>query len=97
MQRAWRYPGAPPGWAAGYRNVTSCYGVNGFAEELLATLKARSAERILIAFDPDEPGGRAAEVLAKRLTGEGFACFRLRFPKGMLEYHAQKNGQLCVP
>ena len=32
-------------WAAGYRNVTSCYGVNGLTEELLAALKpaARSA------------------------------------------------------
>jgi DNA primase len=70
-------------WAAGYRNVTSCYGVNGFTEELLATLKTRGAQRILIAFDRDEPGDRAAEALAKRLMDEGFDCFRLQFPKGM--------------
>src|ERR1700678_4304564 len=27
-------------WAAGYRNVTSCYGVNGMTEELLGALKS---------------------------------------------------------
>src|SRR5690606_928566 len=70
-------------WAAGYRNVTSCYGVNGFTEELLAALKACGAQRILLAFDRDEAGDRAADVLAKQLIGEGLDCFRLKFPKGM--------------
>jgi DNA primase len=70
-------------WAAGYRNVTSCYGVNGFTEELLAAFKSCGVQRILIAFDRDEPGDRAAETLAKRLMAEGFDCFRLLFPKGM--------------
>jgi DNA primase catalytic core len=70
-------------WAAGYCNVTSCYGVNGFTEELLAALKSCGAQRILIAFDRDEPGDRAAEALAKCLMSEGFDCFRLQFPKGM--------------
>lgn len=69
-------------WAAGYRNVTSCYGVNGFTEEMLATFKTCGAQRILIAFDRDEAGDRAAETLAKRLTAEGLDCFRLLFPKG---------------
>ena len=70
-------------WAAGYRNVTSCYGVNGLTEELLATLKTCGAQRILIAFDRDEAGDRGAEALSKRLTAEGLDCFRLLFPKGM--------------
>jgi DNA primase len=70
-------------WAGGYRNVTSCYGVNGFTEELLAALKASRAQRILIAFDRDEAGDRGAEALAKRLMSEGLDCFRLLFPKGM--------------
>ncbi len=69
-------------WNAGYRNVTSCYGVNGCTDEILAALKACGAERILIAFDRDEAGDRAAETLAKRLMGEGLDCFRLLFPKG---------------
>jgi DNA primase catalytic core len=70
-------------WAAGYHNVTSCYGVNGMTDELLAALKACGARRILIAFDRDDPGDRATEELAKKLIGEGFECFRLLFPKGM--------------
>ena len=70
-------------WSAGYRNVTSCYGVNGFTDELLAALKACGVQRVFIAFDRDEAGDRAAEVLAKRLMGEGLECFRLLFPKGM--------------
>jgi DNA primase len=70
-------------WAAGYRNVTSCYGVNGMTEELLGTLKSCGAQRVLVAFDRDEAGDRGAETLAKRLTAEGLDCFRLLFPKGM--------------
>jgi DNA primase len=70
-------------WAAGYRNVTSCYGVNGMTDELLGVLKSCGAQRILIAFDRDEAGDRGAEVVAKRLTAEGLDCFRLLFPKGM--------------
>jgi len=69
-------------WAAGYRNVTSCYGVNGFTDEMLGTFKASGTQRVLIAFDRDEAGDRAAEVLAKRLMSEGLDCFRLLFPKG---------------
>ena len=70
-------------WSAGYRNVTSCYGVNGFTEELLGALKACGAQRVLIAFDRDEAGDRATAGLAKRLMSEGLDCFRLLFPKGM--------------
>ena len=70
-------------WSAGYRNVTSCYGVNGMTEELLGALKSCGAQRILIAFDRDEAGDRGAETLSKRLTAEGLDCFRLLFPKGM--------------
>lgn len=70
-------------WAAGYRNVTSCYGVNGLTHELVASLKASGAERVLIAFDRDDAGDRGAEAVAKRLIREGLECHRLLFPKGM--------------
>lgn len=69
-------------WCAGYRNVTSCYGVHGMTDELLAALKSSGTERVLIAFDRDEAGDRGAEALAKRLMAEGLECFRLLFPKG---------------
>jgi post-segregation antitoxin (ccd killing protein) len=70
-------------WAAGYRNVTSCFGVNGLTDELVASLKACGAERVLIAFDRDDAGDRGAEAVAKRLMAEGLECYRLLFPKGM--------------
>jgi len=69
-------------WNAGYQNVTSCYGVHGLTDEILAALKSSGAKRILIAFDRDEAGDRAAETVANRLTAEGLDCFRLLFPKG---------------
>ena len=40
-------------------------------------------QRILIAYDRDAPGERAAGELAQRLMMEGIACARVQFPKGM--------------
>ena len=70
-------------WCAGYRNVTSSYGVEGFTDELLAAFQRHGIQRVLIAYDPDEAGDRAAEKLAKRLMAEGLDCYRCRFPKGL--------------
>jgi DNA primase len=70
-------------WCAGYRNVTSSYGIEGFTDELLAAFKAHGTERILIAYDRDEAGERAANKLAERLIGEGLECYRIEFPKAM--------------
>ena len=70
-------------WAAGLRNVTTAYGVNGFTEEILEAMKAYGTERVLIAYDRDERGDAAASKLAERLGREGISCFRVRFPHGM--------------
>ncbi|WP_395795713.1 CHC2 zinc finger domain-containing protein, partial [Aquimonas sp.] len=70
-------------WCAGYRNVTSAYGVEGFTDELVAALHRHGAKRVLIAYDADEPGNGAADKLAPKLMAEGFECYRCRFPKGM--------------
>jgi DNA primase len=70
-------------WCAGFRNVTTAYGVEGFTDELLAAFKAHGIERVLIAYDRDEAGERAAVKLADKLMGEGMECFRVQFPKGM--------------
>jgi DNA primase len=69
-------------WSAGYRNVTSCYGVHGMTDEILEALKSCGAERVLIAFDRDEAGDRGADVIAKQLQAAGLDVFRLLFPKG---------------
>jgi DNA primase catalytic core len=70
-------------WCAGYRNVTSSYGVEGFTDDHLAALKRYSTKRVLIAYDRDEAGDRAADKLAERLLVEGIECWRIQFPKGM--------------
>ena len=73
-------------WCAGYRNVTSAYGVEGVTEELLALLATPvdgRPRRVLIAFDRDEAGERGAAKVAERLVAAGVDCYRVQFPKGM--------------
>jgi DNA primase catalytic core len=70
-------------WCAGYRNVTAAYGVEGFTADHLAMFKQCGLERVLIAYDCDEAGDRAAQKLAQQLLAEGLDCYRILFPKGM--------------
>jgi DNA primase len=63
--------------------VTARYGVEGFTADHLALLKASGVQRVLIAYDRDEAGDRAAEKLARQLIAEGLDCYRILFPKGM--------------
>ena len=70
-------------WVHGYKNVTASYGTSGFTADHLATFKNNGIERVLIAYDRDDAGNNAAEKLAKDLQQQGFACYRLHFPKGM--------------
>lgn len=70
-------------WCAGYRNVTSAYGIEGFTDDHLAAFKQHGTERVLIAYDRDEAGERGAQKMAERLMAEGIECFRIQFPKGM--------------
>jgi DNA primase catalytic core len=70
-------------WCAGYRNVTAAYGVEGFTDDHLAAFKRHGTRRVLIAYDRDEAGERAAEKLAERLITEGIECWRIQFPKAM--------------
>jgi hypothetical protein len=70
-------------WCAGYRNVTAAYGIEGFTADHLAAFKQHGTERVLIAYDRDEAGDRAAEKLSQQLIAEGLDCYRILFPKGM--------------
>ena len=54
-------------WCAGYRNVTASYGIEGFTADHLAAFKEHGVQRVLIAYDRDEAGERAAEKLAQQL------------------------------
>ena len=70
-------------WCAGYRNVTASYGVEGLTEDHLAAFKRYGIERVLLAYDRDEAGEKAAQALAEKLIAQGIECFRIHFPKGM--------------
>ena len=70
-------------WRAGFTNVTAAYGVEGFTDDHLAAFKRFGVKRVLIAYDRDDAGERAAERLAARLLEEGLECYRIQFPKGM--------------
>ena len=70
-------------WCAGYRNVTASYGVEGFTDDHLAGFRDHGTKRVLIAYDRDDAGERAADKLAERLIAVGIDCYRIQFPKGM--------------
>jgi DNA primase len=70
-------------WQAGFHNVTACYGVNGFTEEMLAAFIRHGIERATIAFDNDEAGNRAVIAVSERLMAAGIECYRLKLPMGM--------------
>jgi DNA primase len=70
-------------WCAGFRNVTASYGVNGFTDDHRAAFRKYEIQRVLIAYDRDEAGDKAALTLADELMAMGIECFRVLFPKGM--------------
>lgn len=70
-------------WRWGFKNVTTSYGTQGFTDELFTAFKENNVKRVLIAYDRDDAGNKAAELLAKQLTKAGMDCYRVLFPKGM--------------
>lgn len=70
-------------WCAGYRNVTTAYGIEGFTSELLQAFADCGTQRVLIAFDRDDAGERGAAKVAEQLMQAGIECYRIEFPKGM--------------
>jgi DNA primase catalytic core len=80
-------------WCYGFHNVTSSYGINGFTKEHLEAFKRYKTERILIAYDRDDAGDHAAEILSQKLIAEGIdiECSRVLFPLGQdANQHAQQ-------
>jgi DNA primase len=70
-------------WQAGFHNVTASYGVSGFTPDHLAAFQLHGTRRVLIAYDRDEAGDKAAASLAEQLIAAGIECYRIEFPKGM--------------
>jgi len=70
-------------WVAGFRHVTSSYGVRGFTAAHRAAFRGHGVERVLLAYDRDEAGDTAAAALAAELLAQGIGCYRLQFPLGL--------------
>jgi DNA primase catalytic core len=70
-------------WCNGFRNVTWSYGVNGFTDEHLEAFRRHEIQRVIIAYDRDDAGDKAAAALAERLGAAGIGAFRVNFPRGM--------------
>ncbi|MCE0829068.1 CHC2 zinc finger domain-containing protein, partial [Buttiauxella sp. A2-C2_NF] len=80
-------------WCAGFRNVTTAYGCNGFTADHLAALQYHGVKRVMIAYDRDEAGDRGAESVAADLLESGIEAWRVRFPAGMdANEYALKSG-----
>jgi DNA primase len=69
--------------AAGFDNVTSIYGTEGFTGELFEALKTKKVQRVKLAYDADEAGERAATRDAEKLRSVGIEVHRIKFPWGM--------------
>ena len=70
-------------WCAGFRNVTASYGTEGFTDDHRRAFFESGVKKILIAYDRDEAGEKAAKKLGKELSEHGIECYRVLFPKGM--------------
>jgi DNA primase len=70
-------------WCAGFTNVTCAFGVHGFTPALHEAMLAHGTRRVLVAYDRDQQGDRAAAELAEKLLADGIECYRVLFPRGM--------------
>lgn len=69
-------------WCAGFRHVTASYGAGGFTAGHAEAFRRHRVRRVLIAYDRDDAGDKAARELAADLTATGIECFRVQFPAG---------------
>jgi len=70
-------------WCAGMRNVTCIWGTEGFTDEHLESFQKAKTQTVLLAYDGDKAGDRAAERDTARLGSIGIDCHRVGFPRGM--------------
>lgn len=69
-------------WVYGFKNVTCSYGTNGFTAELHAFINVQKPT-VLIAYDRDEAGNKAAEALIAKLSEDQIKAVRLNLPPQM--------------
>ena len=62
-------------WCAGFRHVTTSYGVNGFTDDHRAAFRKHGTKKIYIAYDRDDAGESAAQKHAEELMRNGHRVF----------------------
>jgi Toprim-like len=58
-------------WCAGFRHVTASYGAGGFTADHQRAFAGHGVRRVLIAYDRDDAGDKAAGELTADLTADG--------------------------
>ena len=70
-------------WSAGIMNVTAAYGVEGFTADHWTLFEQRCVRRVLVAFDADAAGDKAASKLSAQMIDRlGCEVFRVEFAPG---------------
>ncbi|MCJ8336618.1 MAG: toprim domain-containing protein, partial [Epibacterium sp.] len=67
----------------GMENVTWSYGCSGFTADHLAHFQAFQVQTVIIAYDNDDAGNKAADKLTVELTRHGIGVRRLLPPAGL--------------
>ena len=67
-------------WVHDWHHVTASYGVNGFTPDHWKLLRDQRPDKIVICYDNDAPGNKAAHELAQQLEPEGFEAWRVELP-----------------
>jgi DNA primase catalytic core len=69
-------------WCHGYRHVTASYGTNGFTPDHWKLLRQVRPGRVVICYDNDTAGNKAANELAQQLEPEGIEAWRVELAPG---------------
>jgi DNA primase len=69
-------------WCAGFRHVTASYGAGGFTAGHAEAFARHQVGRVLIAYDRDDAGDKAAAELSASLMADGIECATRTWPAG---------------
>jgi len=70
-------------WQAGFRNVISLYGTDGWTSDHEALIRDNGTVEIFLALDNNEAGGKATERLRGKLSGMVKTVHVIQWPEGV--------------
>jgi len=75
-------------WSAGWHNVISLYGKDGWTAEHDNLLQEHHIQELILALDNDERGQEAASALEKKLSEKIKTIHRINWPEGIKDANA---------